>query len=56
LDINTEIIFIVASDKGLSSEWTVALYLPIFGEKNYYYECDGEGKWVYSPYYLWLMH
>jgi hypothetical protein len=56
LDINREITLIVALGKELSSEWIAVLFLSIFGEKNYYYECDGLGRWVYYPYYLGLMH
>jgi hypothetical protein len=43
------IILIVASDKGLSSEWRVYLFLPKLGEKNYYYECDVGRTMVYYP-------
>jgi hypothetical protein len=56
LDINREITLIVALDKELSSEWIAALFLSIFGEKNYYYECEVDRRMAYSPYYLWLMH
>jgi hypothetical protein len=56
LDMNKKKALIAAQSRRLSFEWTVALFLPIFGEKNYYYECDGLGRWVYYPYYLGLMH
>jgi hypothetical protein len=56
LDINREITLIVALDKELSSEWIAALFLSIFGEKNYYYECEVDRRTAYSPYNLWLMY
>jgi hypothetical protein len=54
--MNKKKALIAAQSRRLSSEWTVALFLPKFGEKNYYYECDVGGTWLYSPYYLGLMH
>ena len=49
MDINREITLIVALGKEFSSEWIAALFLPIFGEKNYYYECEvGEKDGIFS--------